>query len=89
MIDINFPHPSLLKPCGQVAELAESIEGLLYDEESEEEEEEEEEDGRKGKEIVGGDGEEELKSILLAVHLSWQRIGLMERRGFKVISVSI
>ena len=88
MIDINFPHPSLLKPCGQVAELAESIEGLLYNEESEEEEEKEE-DGRKGKEIVGGDGEEELKSILLAVHLSWQRIGLMERRGFKVISVSI
>ena len=28
--------------------------------------------------------EEDLKSILLAVDLSWERIGLMERRGFKV-----
>ena len=66
-----------------MAELAERIEGLLYDEESEEE------DGISKGEIVGREGEEELKSILMAVHLSWQRIGLMERRGFKVFSVSI
>ena len=32
--------------------------------------------------------EEDLKSILLAVDLSWERIGLMERRGFKVSCVS-
>ena len=32
--------------------------------------------------------EEDLKSILLAVDLSWERIGLMERRGFKVGCVS-
>ena len=32
--------------------------------------------------------EEDLKSILLAVDLSWERIGLMEQRGFKVSCVS-
>ena len=31
--------------------------------------------------------EEDLKSIQLAVDLSWQRLGLMERRGFKVVSM--
>jgi len=31
--------------------------------------------------------EEDLKSILLAVDLSWERIGLMERRGFKVVTI--
>jgi len=68
------------KERAKVAELAERIEGLLYDEESEEE------DGISKGEIVGREGEEELKSILMAVHLSWQRIGLMERRGFKVVT---
>ena len=57
----------------KVVELADRIEGLLYDEESEDEERKEE---------MGDEGE--LKSILMAIDLSWERIGLMERRGFKV-----
>ena len=66
-----------------MGELAEKIEGLLYDEESEDEE------GKGQGEIVESEGEAELKSILMAVQLSWHRIGLMERRGFKVVSLSI
>jgi len=59
----------------KVVELADRIEGLLYDEESEDEERKEE---------MGDEGE--LKSILMAIDLSWERIGLMERRGFKVVT---
>ena len=65
-----------------MVELAERIEGLLYDEESEDDDEAKE----GGKEEVDGDEAAALKSILMAVDLSWERIGLMERRGFKVIS---
>ena len=65
-----------------MVELAERIEGLLYDEESEDDDEAKE----GGKEEVEGDEAAALKSILMAVDLSWERIGLMERRGFKVIS---
>jgi len=58
---------------GEVDKLAARIEDLLYEEEEEEE----------GHHKV----EEDLKSIQLAVDLSWQRLGLMERRGFKVVSM--
>jgi len=67
----------------KVVELAERIEGLLYDEESEDDDEAKE----GGKEEVDGDEAAALKSILMAVDLSWERIGLMERRGFKVVSI--
>ena len=60
-------------------DLEERIEGLLYDKGSEDEED-------KGKDTADKE-EEDLKSILSAVDLSWERIGLMERRGFKVISI--
>jgi len=64
----------------KVAELAKEIEDLLYEDESEDDE------GKKGEIRKDCEGETELKSILMAVHLSWQRIGLMERRGFKVVT---
>ena len=66
------------KQRADVVELADRIEALLYDEESEDEERKE-----GGKDETGDEGE--LKSILMAIDLSWERIGLMERRGFKVV----
>ena len=66
------------KQRADVVELADRIEALLYDEESEDEER-----GEGGKDETGDEGE--LKSILMAIDLSWERIGLMERRGFKVV----
>ena len=74
-------------------DLEERIEGLLYDKGSEDEEDKGQDMVDKGKDMVdkGRDiadkEEEDLKSILSAVDLSWERIGLMERRGFKVISI--
>ena len=80
---MEFLMKPLLQPSGQVAELANEIEDLLYEDESEDDE------GKKGEITKDCEEEKELKSILMAVHLSWQRIGLMERRGFKVNSFSI
>ena len=62
------------------------IEGLLYDKGSEDEEDKGQDMVDKGRDIADKE-EEDLKSILSAVDLSWERIGLMERRGFKVISI--
>ena len=80
---MEFLMKPLLQPSDQVAQLEKEIEGLLYEDESEDDE------GKKGEITRDCEEEAELKSILMAVHLSWQRIGLMERRGFKVDSVSI
>ena len=66
--------------------MEERIEGLLYDKGSEDEEDRGQDMVDKGKDIADKE-EEDLKSILSAVDLSWERIGLMERRGFKVISI--
>ena len=67
-------------------DLEERIEGLLYDKGSEDEEDKGKDMADKGKDTADKE-EEDLKSILSAVDLSWERIGLMERRGFKVISI--
>ena len=66
-------------------QLAARIEELLYEEEEEGEEEGEEKE--KKEEEGEHKAEEDLKSIELAVELSWQRLDLMERRGFKVVSM--
>ena len=56
------------------------------DKEAEDKEDKEEKEDKEDKERRKHEAsdEEDLKSILLAVDLSWERIGLMERRGFKV-----
>ena len=79
----------------KVVELEDRIKDLLYDDVSTDEEDyvkdkkdnedkeaEDKEDKERRKHEAND--EEDLKSILLAVDLSWERIGLMERRGFKV-----
>ena len=82
----------------KVVELEDRIKDLLYDdvstdeedyvkdkednEDKEAEDKEDKEDKERRKHEAND--EEDLKSILLAVDLSWERIGLMERRGFKV-----
>ena len=79
----------------KVVELEDRIKDLLYDdvstdeedyvkdkEDNEDKEAEDKEDKERRKHEAND--EEDLKSILLAVDLSWERIGLMERRGFKV-----
>ena len=79
----------------KVVELEDRIKDLLYDdvstdeedyvkdkEDNEDKEAEDKEDKERRKHEARE--EEDLKSILLAVDLSWERIGLMERRGFKV-----
>ena len=79
----------------KVVELEDRIKDLLYDdvstdeedyvkdkEDNEDKEAEDKEDKERRKHEASE--EEDLKSILLAVDLSWERIGLMERRGFKV-----
>ena len=79
----------------KVVELEDRIKDLLYDdastdeedyvkdkEDNEDKEAEDKEDKERRKHEASD--EEDLKSILLAVDLSWERIGLMERRGFKV-----
>ena len=82
----------------KVVELEDRIKDLLYDDVSTEEEdyvkdkednEDKEAEDKEDKEDKErrkheANDEEDLKSILLAVDLSWERIGLMERRGFKV-----
>ena len=84
----------------KVVELEDRIKDLLYDDVSTDEEDyvedkegnerkedkEDKEDKERRKHEASE--EEDLKSILLAVDLSWERIGLMERRGFKVSCVS-
>ena len=79
----------------KVVELEDRIKDLLYDdvstdeedyvkdkEDNEDKDKEDKEDKERRKHEAND--EEDLKSILLAVDLSWERIGLMERRGFKV-----
>ena len=77
----------------KVVELEDRIKDLLYDDVSTDEEDYvEDKEGNEDKEDKEdkerrkheASEEEDLKSILLAVDLSWERIGLMERRGFKV-----
>ena len=83
----------------KVVELEDRIKDLLYDDVSTDEEDyvedkegnERKEDKEENKDKEDKERrkheaseEEDLKSILLAVDLSWERIGLMERRGFKV-----
>ena len=83
----------------KVVELEDRIKDLLYDDVSTDEddyvkdkegnerkEDKEEKENKEDKERREHEAseEEDLKSILLAVDLSWERIGLMERRGFKV-----
>ena len=81
----------------KVLELEDRIKDLLYDDVGTDEEDyvedkegnerkEDKEDKERRKHEASE--EEDLKSILLAVDLSWERIGLMERRGFKVSCVS-
>jgi len=69
----------------KVLDLEDRIEGLLYDKGSEDEEDKGKDMADKGKDTADKE-EEDLKSILSAVDLSWERIGLMERRGFKVVT---
>jgi len=85
----------------KVVELEDRIKDLLYDdvstdeedyvkdkednEDKEAEDKEDKEDKERRKHEAND--EEDLKSILLAVDLSWERIGLMERRGFKVVTI--
>ena len=64
----------------------EDKEGNGRKEENEDKEDKDKEDKERRKHEASE--EEDLKSILLAVDLSWERIGLMERRGFKVSCVS-
>ena len=83
----------------KVVELEDRIKDLLYDdvstdeadyvkdkEDNEDKEYNEDKEDKEDKERRKHEAseEEDLKSILLAVDLSWERIGLMERRGFKV-----
>jgi hypothetical protein len=53
-----------------VAELEEQIEALLYEDEGE----------------ASGSEEEDVKAVRRALELSWRRLELMERRGFKAVS---
>ena len=67
----------------KVVELEDRIKDLLYDDVSTDEADKEDNEDKERRKHEAND-EEDLKSILLAVDLSWERIGLMERRGFKV-----
>jgi len=84
------------KERAKVLELEDRIKDLLYDDVGTDEEDyvedkegnerkEDKEDKERRKHEASE--EEDLKSILLAVDLSWERIDLMERRGFKVVTI--